>query len=160
MPAEETVLYESHPSMFRNHPVLFVLYVILIAAFGLGLILLLVWWIQTLGTTLTVTNEQTTLRKGILSKYTNDVFHENVRNIQVRQTFLQRLFSVGWIGISSAGQSGVEIEVSGIPDPERVKQIIDDHRGAPVASGSSSPGPVASGSSCSPASGMMSPAAS
>lgn len=130
MSAEETVLYEAHPSMFRNHPVLFVLYVILIAAVGLGLILLLVWWLQTLATTLTVTNEQVTLRKGILSKYTNDVFHENVRNIQVRQSFLQRVFNVGWIGISSAGQSGVEIEVNGIPDPERVKEIIDNHRNA------------------------------
>jgi hypothetical protein len=38
--------------------------------------------------------------------------------------------NVGWIGISSAGQAGLEIEVNGIVDPERVKQIIDDHRGA------------------------------
>lgn len=126
---EEVVLYESHPSMFRNHPFYFVLCVLLIAAFGLGLVLLLGWWIQTLGTTLTVTNEQTTLRKGILSKETTDVFHSNVRNIQVRQTALQRIMNVGQIGISSAGQAGVEIEVAGIPDPDRVKQIIDDHRG-------------------------------
>ena len=128
MPENETILYQAHPSMFRNNPVLFVLYILLIAAVGLGLVLLIVWWIQTLGTTLTVTNEQTTLRKGILSKYTNDVFHENVRNIQVRQSFFQRMFNVGWVGISSAGQSGVEIEIRGIPDPERVKEIIDEHR--------------------------------
>ncbi len=125
---DEVVLYEAHPAMFRNHPAYFVLCVLLIAAFGLGLVLLLVWWIQVLGTTLTVTNEQTTLRKGILSKYTNDVFHSNVRNIQVRQSFLQRLFNVGWVGISSAGQSGLEIEINGIRDPEKVKEIIDDHR--------------------------------
>ncbi len=125
---EEVVLYEAHPAMFRNHPAYFVLCVLLIAVFGLGLVLLLVWWIQVLGTTLTVTNEQTTLRKGILSKYTNDVFHSNVRNIQVRQSFLQRLFNVGWVGISSAGQSGLEIELNGIQDPEKVKEIIDDHR--------------------------------
>ncbi len=125
---DEVVLYEAHPAMFRNHPAYFVLCVLLIAAFGLGLVLLLVWWIQVLGTTLTVTNEQTTLRKGILSKYTNDVFHSNVRNIQVRQSFLQRLFNVGWVGISSAGQSGLEIEINGIQDPEKVKEIIDDHR--------------------------------
>jgi uncharacterized membrane protein YdbT with pleckstrin-like domain len=124
---EEVVLYESHPSMFRNQPIYFVLCLLLIPALGLGLVLLLVWWVQTLGTKLTVTNEQTTLRRGILSKFTNDVFHRNVRNIQVRQTFLQRLFGVGWIGISSAGQDGLEIEVYGIPDPEKVKQIIDDY---------------------------------
>ena len=58
------------------------------------------------GTTLTVTNEQTTLRRGLLSKFTNDVFHSNVRNIIVRQSFFQRLMGVGYVGISSSGQSG------------------------------------------------------
>ena len=124
----EVVLYEAHPAMFRNHPAYFVLCVLLIAAFGLGLVMLLVWWVQALGTKLTVTNEQTTLRKGILSKHTNDVFHSNVRNIQVRQSFLQRVFNVGWIGISSAGQAGLEIEVNGMEDPHRVKEIIDEYR--------------------------------
>ena len=122
------MLYESSPAMFGNHPFYFVLCVIL-SLVGVGLIIFLVWWIQCKGTTLTVTNEQTTLRKGILSKYTNDVFHENVRNIQVRQSMTQRIFGVGYIGISSAGQAGVEIEVNGLPDPERVKEIIDDCRG-------------------------------
>lgn len=124
---DEVVLYEDHPSMFRNHPVYFVLCVLLIAV-GVGVIILFFWWLDTLATTLTVTNEQTTLRKGILSKHTNDVFHNNVRNIQVRQTVMQRLFNVGWIGISSAGQSGLEIEINGIKDPHRVKEIIDEHR--------------------------------
>lgn len=125
---DERVLYEAHPAMFRNHPFYFVLCIVLVAALGLGLILLLIWWINVLGTKLTVTNEQSTLRKGILSKHTNDVFHSNVRNIQVRQSFMQRLFNVGWIGISSAGQAGLEIEVNGMPDPGKVKEIIDDHR--------------------------------
>lgn len=124
----EVVLYEAHPAMFRNHPIYFVVCIVLIAAFGLGLLLLLIWWLQVLGTTLTITNEQTTLRKGLLSKHTNDVFHSNVRNIQVRQSFLQRILGVGWIGISSAGQSGLEIETNGMPDPEKVKEIIDEYR--------------------------------
>lgn len=125
--SQEQVLYESHPAMFGNHPIGFVLSVILCLV-GIGIVILLVWYIRCLGTTLTITNEQTTLRRGILSKFTNDVFHENVRNIIVRQTFFQRLFGVGYIGISSAGQSGIEIEVHGIPDPDRVKEIIDDCR--------------------------------
>ena len=125
---EEVVLYQAHPAMFRNHPVYFTLCLILIAAFGVGLIVLLIWWVQTLNTSLIVTNEKTTLRTGLLSKNTNDVFHANVRNIQVRQTPLQRVLDVGWVGISSAGQEGLEIQVDGIPHPDQVKQIIDDHR--------------------------------
>ena len=101
---------------------------LLLCLVGVGFIILIIWWLKCLGTTLTVTSEQTTLRKGILSKYTNDVFHENVRNIQVGQTFLQRIMGVGYIGISSAGQSGVEIEVHGIRDPDVIKELIDDCR--------------------------------
>ena len=126
---EEQVLYEEHPAMFRNHPFLFILSVVLIAAFGLGLVILLVWWVQTLGTKLTVTNERITLRKGILSKYTNEVFHTDIRNVQLDQSFFQRLFDVGTIAISTSGQEGIEISVAGIPHPQQVRDLIDEHRG-------------------------------
>jgi uncharacterized membrane protein YdbT with pleckstrin-like domain len=123
---DENVLYEAHPAMFKSNPIVFILCIVTVV----GLIPLLFWYLKSRGTTLIVTDDQTTLRTGLLSKNTNDVFHENVRNIQVRQSFFQRIMSVGDIGISSAGQSGVEIEVKGIPDPERVKEIIDQHRRA------------------------------
>ena len=110
--------------MFRNHPFWFVLCVVTVV----GLIPLLFWYLNTLSTTIIVTDDQTTLRKGLLSKETSDVFHDNVRNIQVKQSFFQRLMGVGYVGISSAGQAGIEIEINGIRDPERVKQIIDDCR--------------------------------
>jgi len=124
----ESTLYEAHPSMFRNHPLYFVLSVLLIAAFGVGLLILLGWWIAVLGTTLTVTDERITLRRGLLSKHTSEVFHSDVRNVQIDQTFGQRIFGVGTIGVSSSGQSGVEIQVAGIPDPQRIKDLIDAHR--------------------------------
>jgi uncharacterized membrane protein YdbT with pleckstrin-like domain len=125
---EEQVLYEEHPAMFRNHPFLFILSIVLIAAFGLGLVILLVWWLQTLGTKLTVTNERITLRKGILSKFTNEVFHTDIRNVQLDQSFFQRLFDVGTIAISTSGQEGIEISVQGIPHPQQVRDLIDEHR--------------------------------
>ena len=91
---EEIKLYESHPSMFRNHPIGFIFCIILIAAFGLGLIILLIWWFKVLGTTLTVTNERIICRRGIFSKYTNEIYHTDVRNVQIKQSFLQRIFRV------------------------------------------------------------------
>lgn len=125
--AEERILYEEHPAMFGNRPAAFVL-CLLLSLVGVGLIVLLVWYVRTRATTLTVTTEQVTLRRGLLSKYTNDVFHENVQNIIVRQTMLQRILGTGYIGISTSGQSGIEIEVDGIPDPDRVKELIDECR--------------------------------
>ena len=121
---DETILYEAHPAMFKSNPIVFILCIVSIV----GLIPLLIWYLKSRSTTLIVTDDQTTLRTGLLSKNTNDVFHENVRNIQVKQSFFQRIMGVGDVGISSAGQSGVEIEVKGIPDPDRVKEIIDQYR--------------------------------
>jgi len=48
--------------------------------------------------------------------------------VQLDQTFFQRIFDVGKIGISSAGQADLEISVTGIPQPERVKDLIDRYR--------------------------------
>lgn len=123
----KNVLYESHPSMFRNQPLGF-LSTIILCAVGVGFIILLVWWLRCMGTTLTVTSERTALRRGVLSKSIVEVWHQDVRNVQLYQSFWQRVFDVGHIGISSAGQGDVEIQVNGMPHPERVKQLIDQHR--------------------------------
>jgi hypothetical protein len=54
--------------MFRAHPFWFVLAVVLIAAFGVGIIILLYWYIKTHATTLIVTEHELMYEKGILSK--------------------------------------------------------------------------------------------
>ena len=123
----EKVLYESHPSMFRNQPVWFVLTVVLCLV-GVGLAIFAVWFIKCKGTTLTVTEDRTRLRTGLLSKSITEVWHQDIRNVQLNQTFFQRIFDVGSIGISSAGQGGLEIFVTGIPRPDHVKDLIDGHR--------------------------------
>ena len=124
----ETTLYEAHPAMFRNNPFSFVIAVLLIAVFGLGLVILLIWWLDCLGTRLTVTNKRCVLREGLISKHTNEVWHVDVRNIQLRKGVVQRMLGVGRIMISSAGQADVEIDIDGLPDPEKIQQIIDAHR--------------------------------
>ena len=125
----ETELYRSHPAMFRTHPFGYLLSLLLIVAAGAGLIILLIWWLRIRGLTLIVTDRRTILERGVLSRSSNEVLHEHVRNIVVEQTFFERIFRTGKIGISSAGQAGMEIEASGIPDPNMVKRLIDKHRG-------------------------------
>jgi uncharacterized membrane protein YdbT with pleckstrin-like domain len=124
----ETILYKDSPAMFRNRPILFLICCFLILIYGVGLLILLCWWLQCWATSLTVTDQRVTLRKGILSKYTNDVMLADIRNVQVGQNLFQRLFGVGSIGVSSSGQAGMEIEVNGIPSPQKIKTIIDDRR--------------------------------
>ncbi len=126
-PVPENVEYQSHPAMFRSHPLGFLLCLVLCLV-GIGFVIFLVWWISNVSTTLTVTNRKTTLRKGILSKYTNEVYHRDVRNIQISQSLLQRIFGAGTIALSSAGQAGVEILAQDMPDPYKVKEIVDTYR--------------------------------
>lgn len=130
----ERDLLVAHPAMFANSPVNFIL-CLLLAPVGVGLIILFFWWLSSKGTVLTVTNQRTVLRTGLLSKYTTEVRHRDVRNVQLGQSFLQRILGVGAIGISSSGQAGIEIAVSGIPDPEGIKRLIDRYRETEAPSG-------------------------
>ena len=124
---EEVTLYDENPSMFRNRPVEFIVTVVL-CLIVVGFVIFFMWWLRCKGTQLTITSERTRLRKGILSKSITEVWHQDVRNVLLNQTFFQRLLGVGSLGISSAGQAGLEISVSGIPDLNRVKELIDRHR--------------------------------
>lgn len=123
----ETVLYKDSPAMFRNRPVLFLVCCALIPV-GIGLVVLFVWWLRCLATSLVITDRRVTLRQGLLSKDTNDVLIADIRNVKVRQNLFQRIFGVGTVAVSTSGQSDMEIEVHGVPAPERIKAIIDERR--------------------------------
>jgi len=124
----EKILLKANPSMFRNNPIGFICAVILIAAFGAGLVILLIWWIKCKTRTLTITNKRTTLTEGFISKHTSEILHAHIRNIQVVQGFFDRIFNVGTLAISSAGQSEMEISFSGLAHPEKAQSLIDEYR--------------------------------
>jgi Bacterial PH domain len=149
IPSSERVILTGRETMGRNDPfkLVFLLalataplailqvkpdlrenYALLCACSALGMLLLLSWWLDCLGHRLVVTERRTILRTGLLSKFTNEVLHSHVRNIQINQSVFQRLMHVGSIGISSSGQAGIEIFIRGIPNPYAVKSIIDQYR--------------------------------
>ena len=120
----DQVLWRCRPAMIRNHPIDFAICCLLIPVAGLGLLLLLAWWLDCWATRLTITERRTVLRRGILARSTNEVRHADVRNIQVRQGILQRLLGVGRIEIATAGHAGVEVSVAGIAHPRWVADLI------------------------------------
>lgn len=135
------------PSMWRNSPLRFfgtwagVVVAVGFAVTGLGnqdpgltivsaacaLLLLVVlgtWWLSVLATSLIVTTRRTTLRRGIFEKNTNEVQHDDVRNIQVDQDVIDRLLGVGTLKISSSGQDDLEIVIEGIEHPAKIAETI------------------------------------
>ncbi len=142
------------PAMFRAHPFRGVLLVTLgiggvVLAFLAaatdsvggwlvwpGLLMMLgaaAWWLAwyvsaCLMVKLRISNKRCIRREGIIRRHTSEVLHNHVRNVEIKQSFVQRIFDVGYLGISSSGQDGIEIEILDIPRPNRVKALIDEYR--------------------------------
>ena len=120
IPSSERVILTARETMGRNAPLKLVFllalataplvilkvvpalrenYVAISGCSALGMLLLLSWWLDCLGHRLVVTDRRTIFRKGLLTKFTNEVLHSHVRNIQINQSVFQRLTHVGSIGI-------------------------------------------------------------
>lgn len=121
---KETIVDEVHPSMWRNNPFKFLLCILLIPVFGLGLILLLPWYLNTKAQLFTITSQRVIYKQGIISKNTNDISISNIRNIQTKQSAFQRIMGVGSIKIASAGTGEAEIKVNGLKNPLELKDAI------------------------------------
>lgn len=119
---DETILYEGHPPMFRNQPLLFILFLALIAFFGLGIPLLLGWYAIARSHKLTITDRELRYERGILNKQHSEMQLSAVRSVRVNQNLWQRMFGMGDIEIYSAGDNP-EIVAKGMPDPARVREI-------------------------------------
>jgi uncharacterized membrane protein YdbT with pleckstrin-like domain len=118
-----TVIYQAHPAMFRAHPFWFILSVLLIAAFGVGILILIYWYIQTRATALTVTDSDLMYERGILSKERTSVSINHVRSVNVVQSFVNRILGVGTIQISTAGDEP-EFTIADMPDPHVIREAI------------------------------------
>jgi uncharacterized membrane protein YdbT with pleckstrin-like domain len=118
-----TVIYEAHPAMFRAHPFWFILSVLLILAFGIGIIILLYWYIKTRATALTVTDQDLLYERGILSKDRTSVSLKHVRSVNIAQGFINRILGVGTIQIATAGDEP-EFTIADMPDPYVIQETI------------------------------------
>ena len=111
--AEETILWEGHPSHALN--------------FWLNLSCLLVvpipwavWrWIELVNHRIVVSSERVRLTTGILNKRTDELELYRVRDTSFLQPFLLRLFSKGNLTLTTSDASSPSLTLLGIPgDPE------------------------------------------
>jgi uncharacterized membrane protein YdbT with pleckstrin-like domain len=115
--------YDASPAMFRNHPLWFLGAVLLIAAFGLGILVLLYWYIKVRSVRLTLDGDVMHLSRGILSKDQIDLGIPEISTVRIRQTFWQRLFGVGAIEVFTSGDVA-EISLEGMPNPSFVRDYV------------------------------------
>ncbi|HCS26431.1 MAG TPA: hypothetical protein DIW43_03200 [Spongiibacteraceae bacterium] len=108
--------------MFRNRPFSFLLSVLLVPV-GVGIIILLVWFMKCKATKLEIGNGEISLEQGLLSKDRTEVDITTVRSVKVYQSFLNRLLGVGNVSVFTAGDAP-EISAAGMPRPQEFKDII------------------------------------
>jgi uncharacterized membrane protein YdbT with pleckstrin-like domain len=79
---------------------------------------------------LSVYEDRIALRTGFLSRDIREVYISDIRTLDVKQSFIQRLLNVGTVKISSAGESGYEIVAECVPNPLGIKDVITERRRA------------------------------
>ncbi|RZS54516.1 PH domain-containing protein [Sphaerotilus mobilis] len=89
--------------------------VLLLPAFGLGLIFLIKAWVRYRTTELAVTTRRVIVKFGLIRRSTVEININKVESIQVDQDILGRLFNHGTLIIAGAGNP--QAPVSGISDP-------------------------------------------
>jgi uncharacterized membrane protein YdbT with pleckstrin-like domain len=134
-------------TMFRRYPLRFLMYLLLLAGGVTAAILgvvnesrfwlivgalaalfaafrLFMWWLRLRHTHFTVTSKRCILETGIFSQQANEVQLENVREVQVNQNMVERLFRVGDLVIVSDNGERKQVVVKGVHDPEGVALLI------------------------------------
>jgi uncharacterized membrane protein YdbT with pleckstrin-like domain len=111
---DETVIYRGHLSVWS-----FFWWILagllLLAAFGLGLLVWLAAWLKYRSTELAVTNKRIITKSGLIQRNTTEMFLEKVESIQVDQGILGRIFDFGSITISGTG--GDKSPVNSVSQP-------------------------------------------
>ena len=148
-PGEE-IVFEGHPS-WRSVLQFYIGGLVLVAvaaavgalASGTGIAILagavvlalvvLAGLIKRMSTRYVITTERLHIRRGILSKATQETRIQRVQNVNTDQSLFARLMQVGTVDFDTAGSDDSEFRFVGVGNPEDVVRAVDraQRRAAP-----------------------------
>lgn len=108
------LLLEAHPSQwnyFWDHLFFFLIIPPILAS------------LRRSASVLRVYTNRVVLQKGVFSREIKEVFCSDVRSIEIRQSFFQRLANIGDVVIGNAASDSEEV-ARGVPDPTGIKDLI------------------------------------
>ena len=103
-----------------SQPALVLLGIVLLPAFGVGLILLLWAWFICRTTELAITNRRIVSKSGIIKRTTIELRLDKIESIKVDQGIMGRILNFGSITISGTG--GDQTPIERIADPLRFQK--------------------------------------
>ncbi len=81
-------------------------------------------WAKRSAVVLRVYRERITLEQGILSKCERELFIRDIRSVDIDQSFLQRLFGIGNLTLSTAASADATNFIPGVPNPHAIRDLI------------------------------------
>ena len=118
---DERIVYTGHVSLWQM-AWLIMLGIILLPAFGLGLIFLFIAWIKYKTTELAITNKRVIAKFGFISRRTVEININKIESIQVDQSITGRIFNYGTLLISGAGEP--QAPILGISKPMEFRKAF------------------------------------
>jgi membrane protein YdbS with pleckstrin-like domain len=76
----------------------------------------------------TVTSKMVMSKEGIISRTTSEINLSDIRNINMKQRVLERIFGLGTVAIGSAGTGELEVAFKGVRNPAQVRDRIRDSK--------------------------------
>lgn len=77
---------------------------------------------------LRVYEDRVVLETGVLTKDLKELYVEDIRAVEIRETLSQRLAGIGSINIASAGEASSVITAKGIPHPRQLHDLLQELR--------------------------------
>jgi len=82
-------------------------------------------YVWRMATTYTITNRRLHIKRGIVSRRTQEARLERVQNVNTSQSVIQRLLQVGTVDFDTAGTDDHGFRFEGVADPTGVVQAVD-----------------------------------
>jgi uncharacterized membrane protein YdbT with pleckstrin-like domain len=77
---------------------------------------------------LRIYDDRLVLETGVLSKNMKEIYIEDIRAVEIRESFWGRMVGIGSISIASAGEASSVLSATGIPHPRRIHDLIQELR--------------------------------
>ena len=123
-PQTEKDIWKGNPS-YLAYLGIFIIGVLLIPLFGIGLLMILYAILHRNTTVFTLTNKRAVTKAGILSRQIHEIGTKDVRNINIKQGIFARLFGVGTVEIESAAAAGQgHVRFAGVKDPLAIGNLV------------------------------------
>jgi uncharacterized membrane protein YdbT with pleckstrin-like domain len=130
--ADEVIEYTA-----KTHWIVYVLPVLFIPLYGIGLIFLFFAWLYTISTDLGVTNKRVIGKWGFISRRTIEQRLDKIEGVQVHQDILGRILNYGTIIVTGTGGSGTPIP--NIANPLEFRSAVNDAMDSSRTNSSSAP---------------------